>query len=157
MSVIHCPTKSLVYYSSDFLNQTMDIHLSMLLDRPPHVQGRLCNVPPLSEADFEQAESEETELSREGLNEANAFAINAMQLARTGSTSHIILSRNATSLLTNITVDPYFTLKLDGDTGHAQDICLEQIALWSSSLPPEFKSPSTNSSKWAILTHILHQ
>ncbi|KAJ9483120.1 hypothetical protein VN97_g10293 [Penicillium thymicola] len=115
----------------------MDIHLSMLLDRPPHVQGRLCNVPPLSETDFEQAEPEETELSREGLNEANAFAINAMQLART--------------------VDPYFTLKFDGDTGHAQDICLEQIALWSSSLPAEFKPLSTNSSKWAILTHILHQ
>ncbi|CAI7646993.1 unnamed protein product [Penicillium viridicatum] len=118
----------------------MDINLSMLLDRPPHVQGRLCNVPPLSEADFEQVESEHTEPSREGLNEANeanTFAINAMQLART--------------------VDRYFTIKFDEDTGHAQDICLEQISLWSSSLPPEFKSLSTNSSKWAILTHILHQ
>lgn len=134
----------------------MDINLSMLLDRPPHVQGRLCNVPPLSEADFEQVESEETEHSREGLNEANAFAINAMQLARTGSTSHNSVSK-CTPLLTNITVDRYFTLKYDEDTGHAQDICLEQISLWSSSLPPEFQSLSTNSSKWAIMTHILYQ
>jgi hypothetical protein len=63
----------------------MNINLSMLLDRPPHVQGRLCNVPPLSESDFEQvSEPRET-----GLSEANTFAINAVQLARTGSTSII--------------------------------------------------------------------
>ncbi|CAG8893267.1 unnamed protein product [Penicillium egyptiacum] len=111
----------------------MNINLSMLLDRPPHVQGRLCNVPPLSEADFEQAcGSQEPDL-----NEANTFAINAVQLART--------------------VDRFFTIKFDEDSGHSQDICLEQISLCSSSLPPEFKSLSTNSSKWAILTHILYQ
>lgn len=63
----------------------MNINLSILLDRPPHVQGRLCNVPPLSEADFEQvSESQET-----GLSEANTFVINGVQLARTGSTSII--------------------------------------------------------------------
>ncbi|OQE14788.1 hypothetical protein PENFLA_c035G09283 [Penicillium flavigenum] len=112
---------------------TMNINLSMLLDRPPHVQGRLCNVPPLSEADFEQvSESQET-----GLSEANTFAINAVQLART--------------------VDRFFTIRFDEDSGHSQDICLEQISLCSESLPPEFKSLSTNSSKWAILTHILYQ
>ncbi|KAJ5285390.1 transcriptional regulator family: Fungal Specific TF [Penicillium chrysogenum] len=111
----------------------MNINLSMLLDRPPHVQGRLCNVPPLSEADFEQvSESQET-----GLSEANTFVINGVQLART--------------------VDRYFTIKFDEDGGHSQDICLEQISLCSGSLPPEFKSLSTNSSKWAILTHVLYQ
>ncbi|KAJ5274904.1 transcriptional regulator family: Fungal Specific TF [Penicillium chrysogenum] len=111
----------------------MNINLSMLLDRPPHVQGRLCNVPPLSEADFEQvSESQET-----GLSEANTFVINGVQLART--------------------VDRYFTIKFDEDSGHSQDICLEQISLCSGSLPPEFKSLSTNSSKWAILTHVLYQ
>ncbi|CAI7585102.1 unnamed protein product [Penicillium crustosum] len=115
----------------------MDINLSMLHDRPPHVQGRLCNVPLLSEADFEQVESEETGTSLEDLNGANTFAIHAVQLAWT--------------------VDRYFTLKYDEDSGHAQDICLEQIALWFSSLPPEFKSLSTNSSKWAMLTCILYQ
>ncbi|KAF9242410.1 transcriptional regulator family: Fungal Specific TF [Penicillium roqueforti] len=87
----------------------MDINLSMLLDRPPHVQGRLCNVPPLSEADFDQA------------------------------------------------MDRFFTIKFDEDSGHSQDICLEQISLCSSSLSPEFKSLSPSSSKWAILTHILYQ
>ncbi|KAJ5244475.1 transcriptional regulator family: Fungal Specific TF [Penicillium chrysogenum] len=111
----------------------MNINLSMLLDRPPHVQGSLCNVPPLSEADFEQvSESQET-----GLSEANTFVINGVQLART--------------------VDRYFTIKFDEDSGHSQDICLEQISLCSGSLPPEFKSLSTNSSKWAILTHVLYQ
>jgi hypothetical protein len=57
----------------------------------------------------------------------------------------------------HITVDRFFTIKFDEDSGHSQDICLEQIALCSESLPPEFKSLSTNSSKWAILTHILYQ
>ena len=74
----------------------MNINLSMLLDRPPHVQGRLCNVPPLSEADFEQASDfQETRLSG-----ADTFTINAVQLARTGSRSIIPVS-NCTSLLTN--------------------------------------------------------
>ncbi|OQE84809.1 hypothetical protein PENNAL_c0026G05188 [Penicillium nalgiovense] len=111
----------------------MNINLSMLLDRPPHVQGRLCNVPPLSEADFEQV----SEAQESGLSEAITFVINAVQLART--------------------VDRFFTIKFDEDSGHSQDICLEQISLCSASLPPEFKSLSTNSSKWAILTHILYQ
>ncbi|KAJ5836516.1 Transcription factor [Penicillium robsamsonii] len=112
----------------------MDINLSMLLDRPPHVQGRLCNVSPLSESDFEQVSgSQETDNDCE----ANTFAINAVQLART--------------------VDQFFTLKYDEDTGHSQDICLKQISLCYSSLPPEFRSLSANSSKWAILTHILYQ
>ncbi|KAG0153366.1 hypothetical protein PDIDSM_5219 [Penicillium digitatum] len=115
----------------------IDINLSMLLDRPPHAQGRLCNVPPLSESDFEQVESRETGNFREGRNEANTFAINTVQLARI--------------------VDRFFTIRYDEDTGHSQDICLEQIYLWFSSLPPEFKSLSTNSSKWAIMTHILYQ
>ncbi|KAJ5814936.1 hypothetical protein N7474_006713 [Penicillium riverlandense] len=116
----------------------MDVNLSMLLDRPPHVQGRLCNVPPLSESDFEQDNgSIEAETFGETLNEANVFAINAVQLART--------------------VDRFFTIKFDEDSGHSQDICLEQISLWSLSLPPEFKSLSTNSSRWAILTQILCQ
>lgn len=64
----------------------MDINLSMLLDRPPHVQGRLCNVPPLSEADFDQASGSQVGYP----DEANTFVINAVQLARTGSTSIII-------------------------------------------------------------------
>ena len=69
----------------------MDINLSMLLDRPPHVQGRLCNVPPLSEADFEQANGpKKTETFGETLNEADIFAINAVQLARIGITSMIL-------------------------------------------------------------------
>ncbi|KAJ5859069.1 transcriptional regulator family: Fungal Specific TF [Penicillium rubens] len=108
----------------------MNINLSMLLDRPPHVQGRLCNVPPLSEADFEQvSESQET-----GLSEANTFVINGVQLART--------------------VDRYFTIKFDEDSGHSQDLCLEQISLCSGSLPPEFKSLSTNSSKeYRLILH----
>lgn len=80
------PNKAQVYITSLTLNQAMNINLSMLLDRPPHVQGRLCNIPPLSEADFDQvSESQETDL-----NEANTFAINAVQLARTGSTSIIL-------------------------------------------------------------------
>lgn len=65
----------------------MDINLSMLLDRPPHVQGRLCNLPPLSEADFEQSNgSNETVSSGENLNEVNMFAVNSVQLARIGTT-----------------------------------------------------------------------
>lgn len=71
----------------------MDINLSMLHDRPPHIQGRLCNVPLLSEADFEQVESEETGTSLEDLNGANTFAIHAVQLAWTGSTSHHPVSK----------------------------------------------------------------
>jgi hypothetical protein len=63
----------------------------MLLDRPPHVQGRLCNVPPLSESDFEQDNgSMQAETFGETLNEANIFAINAVQLARTGIASIIL-------------------------------------------------------------------
>ncbi|KAJ6068616.1 transcriptional regulator family: Fungal Specific TF [Penicillium canescens] len=91
----------------------MDINLSMLLDRPPHVQGRLCNVPPLSEADFEQANGlKETETFGEALNKANVFAIKAAQLAQI--------------------VDRFFTLKFDEDSGDSQDICLEQISLCST-------------------------
>lgn len=63
----------------------MDINLSMLLDRPPHVQGRLCNVPPLSEADFEPVNDfKDTETIGGTPNEANVFVINSVQLARTG-------------------------------------------------------------------------
>jgi hypothetical protein len=69
----------------------MDINLSMLLDRPPHVQGRLCNVPPLSEADFERVNgSKETETFGETLNKANVFAIKAAELARIGITSMML-------------------------------------------------------------------
>lgn len=83
--------KPQIYSWPNFLDQAMDINLSMLLDRPPHVQGRLCNVPPLSESDFEQVSgSKETEISGETLNEANIFMINAVQLARTGITSIIL-------------------------------------------------------------------
>jgi hypothetical protein len=63
----------------------MDINLSMLLDRPPHVQGRLCNVSPLSEADFEPVnEPNDTETFGETLNGANIFVIHAVQLAQIG-------------------------------------------------------------------------
>jgi len=135
----------------------MDINLSMLLDRPPHVQGRLCSVPPLSEADFEPVSgSKDTETFGETLNEANIFVINAVQLARIGITSIVLFSK-FTVMLTSITVDRFFTIKFDEDTGHSQDICLEQISLWSSSLPKEYKSLSTDSSTWAILTQILYQ
>lgn len=134
----------------------MDINLSMLLDRPPHVQGRLCNVPPLSEADFEEVNwSKETETFGETLNQANLFAINAVELARTGNIHYSVSRFNC--FLTCLAVDRFFTIKFDEDTGHSQDICLEQILLWSSSLPPEFKSVSTDSSTWAILTQILYQ
>lgn len=69
----------------------MDINLSMLLDRPPHVQGRLCNVPPLSEADFEQVNDlKDTETIGGTPNEANIFVINSVQLARTGMTLIIL-------------------------------------------------------------------
>ncbi|KAJ5688837.1 hypothetical protein N7462_003229 [Penicillium macrosclerotiorum] len=116
----------------------MDINLSMLLDRPPHVQGRLCNVDTLSETDFEGLdENIESEKVGQTLSEANMFAVNAVQLART--------------------VDRYFTIKLDQGTGHSQDICLEQISLWWSSLSPTFRSLSTKSSTWAVLTEILYQ
>ncbi|OQD90866.1 hypothetical protein PENANT_c001G06735 [Penicillium antarcticum] len=71
----------------------MDINLSMLLDRPPHVQGRLCNVPPLSEADFEHVNGlKGAETFDETLNEANVFAINAVQLARIGTAFLVLLS-----------------------------------------------------------------
>lgn len=69
----------------------MDINLSMLLDRPPHVQGRLCNVPPLSETDFEQvSDCKDTETIGGTPNEANIFVINSVQLARTGMTLIIL-------------------------------------------------------------------
>lgn len=72
----------------------MDVNLSMLLDRPPHVQGRLCNVPPLSEADFERANGpKETETFGEALSKSNVFAIKAVQLARIGITSMILFPR----------------------------------------------------------------
>jgi hypothetical protein len=71
----------------------MDINLSMLLDRPPRVQGRLCNVPPLSEADFEQVNGlQAAETICRNLNEANIFVINSVQLAQTGMTLIILLS-----------------------------------------------------------------
>jgi hypothetical protein len=69
----------------------MDINLSMLLDRPPHVQGRLCNVPSLSEADFEQVNNlKDTENIGGTPNEANIFVINSVQLARTGMTHYTV-------------------------------------------------------------------
>lgn len=71
----------------------MDINLSMLLDRPPHVQGRLCNVPPLSEADFEQVNDLKDAGTVGGTpNEANFFVINSVQLARIGMTLMILLA-----------------------------------------------------------------
>ncbi|KAJ5110534.1 transcriptional regulator family: Fungal Specific TF [Penicillium argentinense] len=114
----------------------MDIHLSMLLDRPPRVQGRLCNVPPLSEADVERVSESQLKTSAVTSIDEDLFMIYAVQLASI--------------------VDQFFTIKSD-EHGQSQDICLEQISLWSSSLPPEFKSLSTNSSTWAILTQILYQ
>lgn len=129
----------------------------MLLDRPPHVQGRLCNVPPLSEADFEQVNGfKETDTFREVPNEGNIFVINSVQLARTGITSVVRFLILAASL-TPIAVDRFFAIKFDEDSAHLQDICLEQISLWSSSLPSEFKTLSTTSSIWAILTQIIYQ
>lgn len=132
----------------------MDINLSMLLDRPPHVQGRLCNVPSLSDADFKQTDgSKSTETVNRTLSEANVFAINIAQLAQIGMHSSFY-SGLGSSLMH--TVDRFFTLKFEED-GDSQDICLDQISLWSSSLPLELRAVSTNSSKWTILTQILYQ
>ncbi|CAG7942180.1 unnamed protein product [Penicillium salamii] len=117
---------------------TMDINLSMFLDRPPHVQGRLCNVPPLTEDDFEPNDDpDDSDPSDENFYNVSMFVINAMQLARI--------------------VDRFFTIKYDEDTGHSQDICLEQISLWSSSLPPGLQNLTSSQSIWAILTRILYQ
>ncbi|KAJ5543260.1 transcriptional regulator family: Fungal Specific TF [Penicillium sp. DV-2018c] len=116
----------------------MDINLSMLLDRPPHVQGRLCNVPPLSAPDFEQEDGlNEQDAFPESPSEVHTFAINYVQLARI--------------------VDQFFTLKFNEDSGQSQDICLEQISSWWSSFPEEFHSLSTSSSAGAILTQIVYQ
>ncbi|KAJ5142871.1 uncharacterized protein N7515_001658 [Penicillium bovifimosum] len=118
--------------------EAMDINLSMLLDRPPHVQGRLCNLPPLSEADFEHEDRpDERDAFPVTSSEVSSFVINYVQLARI--------------------VDKFFTLKFDEDSGQSQDICLEQISIWWSSVPAEFQSLSTNSSTWAILTRIIYQ
>ncbi|CAI7615778.1 unnamed protein product [Penicillium bialowiezense] len=117
---------------------TMDINLSTFLDRPPHVQGRLCNVAPLDESDFVYLDSpSDPGSSGESTHQVNSFVIHTMELARI--------------------VDRFFTLKLDENTGHSQDICLEQISLWSTTQPQEFQSLSTNSTTWTILTRILYQ
>ncbi|KAJ5352440.1 transcriptional regulator family: Fungal Specific TF [Penicillium brevicompactum] len=117
---------------------TMDISLSTFLDRPPHIQGRLCTVPPLDESDFDCPESPgESGSPGHSAHQVNTFVISTMQLARI--------------------VDRFFTIKLDEHTGHSQDICLEQISLWSNTQPPEFQSLSTNSTTWTILTRILYQ
>jgi hypothetical protein len=64
----------------------MDVNLSMLLDRPPRVQGRLCNVRPLSEDDFEgPTQSADQEILGETFNAANNFTIHAVQLAQIGN------------------------------------------------------------------------
>ncbi|CAG8089111.1 unnamed protein product [Penicillium olsonii] len=75
----------------------MDINLSMFLDRPPRVQGRLCNVPPLTEADFETGDNPKN--SGDSVEQSYAsgdFLVKTVQLARidtldlrvTGSSSH---------------------------------------------------------------------
>jgi hypothetical protein len=72
----------------------MDVNLSMLLDRPPRVQGRLCSVKPLAEDDFEQqTDCVDQETFGETLNAANRFTINAVQLARIGIGSLVPASR----------------------------------------------------------------
>ena len=132
----------------------MDISLSTFLDRPPHIQGRLCNVPPLDESDFECPESPgESGSPGDSVHQVNTFVISTMQLARIGTANLSQLLR----LLRYSLVDRFFTIKLDEHTGHSQDICLEQISLWSNTQPPEFQSLSTNSTTWTILTRILYQ
>ncbi|KAJ5979842.1 hypothetical protein N7481_007140 [Penicillium waksmanii] len=119
----------------------MDVNLSMLLDRPPRVQGRLCNVKPLAEDDFEQpTDSADQETFGETLNAANRFTINAVQLARIA-----------------MLVDQFYTIKFDETNSHSQDVCLDQISRWSSSLPAELQNVSMNSSPWAMITNLLYQ
>ena len=63
----------------------MDINLSMFLDRPPRVQGRLCNVPPLTEADFETGDNPKN--SGDSVEQSYAsgdFLVKTVQLARIG-------------------------------------------------------------------------
>ncbi|OJJ29669.1 hypothetical protein ASPWEDRAFT_121776 [Aspergillus wentii DTO 134E9] len=115
----------------------MDINLSMLLDRPPRVQGRLCDVAPLSEADFDLVSGL---LERDCLGgtqrEQSLFVVYAVQLAQT--------------------VDGHYTIKLGNSNGLAQDRCLEEISLWSSSLPPELQFSSANGNVWGTLIQILY-
>jgi hypothetical protein len=64
----------------------MDISLCTFLDRPPHIQGRLCNFSPLDESDFECIDaSGEPDSSGESTHRVNAFVISTMQLARIGT------------------------------------------------------------------------
>ncbi|CAI7578441.1 unnamed protein product [Penicillium manginii] len=116
----------------------MDVNLSMLLDRPPRVQGRLCNVRPLSEDDFEgPTQSADQENLGETFNAANNFTIHAVQLAQI--------------------VDQFYTIKFDETNAQSQDVCLEQISRWPSSLPAELRNLSMNSSPWAMITNLLYQ
>jgi len=131
----------------------------MLLDRPPRVQGRLCNVRPLSEDDFDLSSDVEIEAPGRILPEADLFAIHAVQLARIGMSnpSHPAIYFASCSMLRLSPVDQFYTIKFDETSAQSQDVCLEQISRWASSLPADFQNITADSSPWAMITNILYQ
>lgn len=59
----------------------------------------------------------------------------------------------------NRIVNDSYTIKFNEENNELQDHCLDQIARWSSALPPELRvpSPSTSSgSLWPALVQITY-
>lgn len=111
---------------------------------------------PLLEDDFGQpTDSINQESFGETLNEANAFTINAVKLAQIGI--GFLGSHWTHLLLRTILVDQFYTIKFDESNSQFQDVCLEQISQWFSSLPAELQNVSINSSPWAMITNLLYQ
>ncbi|KAJ5289026.1 fungal-specific transcription factor domain-containing protein [Penicillium angulare] len=110
-----------------------DIHMSMCLDRVPHVSDSFCEIPTITEVDLEDLLGEDLQGGIGTVREQVLFVINYVQLARTVNASH-----------------PWQNSELNPSL-HKKFI--DRISEWSKSLPLELAFP-TSRSPWAMLTQI---
>lgn len=125
--------------------------MSMCLDKAPHIADNFCEVPMLSESDFEGLEGsrKEGKISHDAL----LFFVHHSRLTLQGKR----LSKMrvySSSLLTAYQVNrphPWGLAQVKDHEDEPRKDLLHRISRWSSSLPSELR-PSKSLNTWAMLT-----
>lgn len=126
----------------------------MCLDKAPHIVDTFCEVPVLSESDFEGLEGswKEGKISRDAL----LFVIHHSRLALQGTWLSNIKAYHS-NLLTSYQVNrphPWGFSQIENPEDQPQKDMMCRISNWSSSLPSELQS-SKSLNTWAMLTRMI--
>ena len=70
--------------------QATDTHASLLLDRPPHIQNKFCDVPTLTLDDFEETDlTANKDVFRGTPHEQKIYVVKMIELSRMGIAAHV--------------------------------------------------------------------